>query len=193
MRPKGEKVKTRLGHLSNLCPQNECFWYCRETVTMETDCSGYTWFTQSKQQLWGCQFSTSSFRLRPRRSLLDADQWLKAWVLHFKLPPTGLRHFRLCSICFQANSLITLEMQHILQYSGEAIKGTEAWNWADVKDGSHFFPSFPDNFKWGGDCDLFRMWNQLHPFNHSWYEHKTFLNKLSWDWSQPMIFGLPRM
>lgn len=50
-------------------------------------------------------------------------------------------------------------------------KKKKAWNWANVKP---LFPQFEV-----ATCSRSEIHSQ--PFNYSWYEHKTFLNKLSWD------------
>lgn len=57
-------------------------------------------------------------------------------------------------------------------------KGTEARKWANVKHEIRFFMHlfFLYQFMWWFWCNFHFI-----PLNPFWYEHKTFLNTLSWD------------
>lgn len=155
------KMVTGLNQWSNLCPGNGGFWCCRETARL---------------------------RFSPRRSLLDADQWLQAsWCYTQSYLPQGSDILMYAAFVFKANPLITLDMQQNPKIVWKRNKNKKVQK---PETEPLFCP--PSSFSANVKCRFWRnVFNPLHPSNHSWYEHKTFLNKLSWDSSQPVLFGLP--
>lgn len=96
----------------------------------------------------------------PRRSLLDADQWLQARQRYtLSYVPLG------SDFCFYTNSLIPLDMPQILKIVWRGNADREAWSWADVKPCCSFLSCPP----WG----VILMVQEV---ESSRYQHKTFLN-----------------
>ena len=70
-------------------------------------------------------------------------------------------------------------MQQILKQPGDTIKGRVAWKWADVR---HL----------GDDSDSVACFERRKTLIHDMHTN-TFLNKLSWDSSQPIAIWTPNI